>query len=63
MCVRGGEGDERTTIRTRDCPCVLHRPFSVTSELGDTVGRVLIAWFNNCELGISNNIANLINAY
>ena len=28
-----------------------------------TVGRVLNAWFNNCERGISDYIANLINAF
>jgi hypothetical protein len=27
------------------------------------IGRVLIAWFNNCERGFSSHIANLLNAW
>ena len=52
------------------CTCTLYMYYSWvhstmrTSALScDTVGRVIIAWFNNCNLDFSSYIANLTNAF
>ena len=59
-------GVPQTLLKSTEATCtILHRecnylPVNIWLDKQYTIGRVLIAWFNDCILGKSGQIANLI---